>query len=295
MKINIFFTKQVLLVIFLVVCFHLEIFSQGTTNTKIKKTGFFFGLGAGMAQTHIINEGNISLAGLQSKEMNAEAGSFEIGYYFTRHFGLSTGVDYSSYKTELNLDTYQNKFDAIDSENEPYEHRATGTAIKEVQNISFVSVPIYLNFRLPFSKSFGLFLQVGANVSVPISNSYSSSGIFTYKGYYSAYNVLLEDLPDFGFPSNHSTISSGELKLQQYNINANASAGFDIFILKKIQLVFAATYSKSLSDISAYDSQDKFQLSSNVDQMNSLMGGSKVSLESMGVKFSLRYYFKSQY
>lgn len=295
MKIKIIFTKQVLLTALLVICSQFEIFSQVKNIQRVKKPGLFFGFSGGLAQTYIINEGNLSVAGIYNKEMNSYFGSAEIGYFFTRHFGLSTGVDYIPYKTQVNLDTYQNKFDTKDSENETYERRVTGTDIKEIQEIGFVNIPLYLNLRLPIGKIFSFFFQAGANLSVPVSKNYSSNGNFTYKGYYSAYNVLVENLPQYGFPSNHNTFTNGEIELQQYNINGIASAGIGFNVLKKFQIVFTTTYSQSLSKISAYDSPDNFQLSSDVDQMNSLIGGSKVSLESMGVKFSLRYYFKSQY
>lgn len=294
MKIKILITKHVLFAAFIMICSQLEVYSQETVIKKVKKLGWYIGASGGLTQTHIINEGTLSVANLQSKEMSSYVGSAEFGCFFTRHFGLSTGFDYATYKTQVNFNSYENKFNTIDSEDEPYERRVTGTDIMEVQDIAFISVPIYLNLRLPFSKSFGFYLQAGANISVPISNSYSSSGTFTYKGYYSTYNVLLENLPDYGFPSNHNTVAKGEFELEQYNINAIGSAGFDLFIQKKIQIAIGAFYSKSLTNISAYSEPDKFQLSSDVDQMNSLMGGcSKVSLESMGIKIGLRYYFKS--
>jgi len=273
--------------------FQSEIFSQGLNKTRFNKPGWFIGVSGGVNQTDIINEGAFSIAGLQNSKMNSLSFSGEIGYFFTSHFGLSMGIDYAAYKTKLNLNSYENKFDAIDSENEHYERRVTGTNIKEMQDISYISVPVNFIFRMPLKNNCGFFLQAGGNISFPINKTYSSSGTFTYKGYYSAYNVLLENLPDFGFPNNHNTSASGDLKLQQYNINAIATAGIDVFIKKQFQLVFAASYSKSLTKISAYEPPDKFQLSSDVDQMNSIMGGcSNISLKSLGASVGLRYYFK---
>ena len=113
---------------------------------------------------------------------------------------------------------------------------------------------------------------------------------------YPAYNVLLEDLPAYGFPSNVSSVSKGELELKSFDVNMIASAGFDFFVQKKIQIGIGAFYSKSLSNISAYSSTDKFQLSSDVNQINSLMGASSnVSVQSMGILISLRYYLKSHF
>lgn len=293
MKITILFSRQVLLAAFILICFQFEIYSQEADSLRINKPGLYVGLSFGPSQTQITNEGLFSGAELQSDKQSSFTGSAEVGYYFSKYIGLSSGIGYSSYKTDLKLNAYQSNFSTTDSENESYERRVTGSDIKETQDISFVSVPVCLNIRLPFSKTFGFFLQTGVDLAMPINKKYTSSGTFTYKGYYQAYNVLLENLPAYRFPSNHSSAANGELEIKSLNVNAIASAGFDFFVQRNIQIAVAASYCKSLSNISGYASPTTFQLSSDVDQINSLMGGSnKVSLESMGVKISLRYYFK---
>jgi len=80
------------------------------------------------------------------------------------------------------------------------------------------------------------------------------------------------------------------------NVNALVSVGFDFLIQKNIQFGIAAFYSKSLLNISDYPSPDKFQLSSDSNQINSLMGGSnKASVQSIGVNIRLRYFLKSPF
>ena len=293
MKIKIIYTIHVLLTAFLMICSQYEIFSQIKDITKVKQPGLFVGFSLGPSQSQIINQGTLSVSGLLSNKMNSFFGSVEIGYFFSHHIGLSTGIGFDSYKTQLILATYQNKFNTIDSENEAYERQVSGADIKEVQDVGFLSVPICLNIRLPFNETIGFFLQPGINLAFPLSKKYTISGTFTYKGYYPAYNVLLENLPDYGFPSNHSTVANGELELKPLNVNAIVSAGFDFFVQKRIQVAVAAFYNKSLSNISSYSSPNEFQLSSDVDQINSLMmGSSKVSAQSIGIKISFRYFLR---
>lgn len=294
MNVSIIYPKQVLLTIFLVICFQTAVFSQWTNRSSDIQSGLFVGFNIGPSQSQIINEGTSSVSGLVSNKMTTFIGSAEIGYFFSKYIGLSSGIGFDSYNSQLFLAGYQNKFNAIDSENETYERQVSGTGIKEDQKIGFISVPLCLNIRFPFTKTVGFFLQPGINLEIPISKNYTSSGAFTFKGYYPAYNVLLEDLPDYGFPSNVISTSKGELELKSFDVNMIASAGFDFYVQKKIQLSVAAFYSKSLSNISAYSSPDKFQLSTDVNKINSLMGGSgNVSVQSMGILISLRYYLKS--
>ena len=95
------------------------------------------------------------------------------------------------------------------------------------------------------------------------------------------------------FPSNLNSSSNGNLELKSMVFDAIASAGFDFFIQKNIQIAIAANYNKSLTNISGYSSPDNFQLSSDAGKINSLMGGtSKASVQSIGLKISLRYYLK---
>ena len=253
----------------------------------------FVGLSLGPSQSHIINIGTLSVSELLSSKKTSFFGSVEFGYFFSKYIGLSSGIGYFSYKTQLTLDNYQRKFNTIDIDNESYERRISGSDIKEVQNIDFLSIPICINIRLPLNETIGFFLQPGVNLLIPFSKKYQTSGTFSYKGYYSAYNLLLENLPDYGFPSNINIESDGELELKPYGFNATASAGFDFLIQKKIQIAVAACYDKSLSNISEYSSPDKFQLSSDADQINCLMGGSsKATAQSMGLKIIFRYYLK---
>lgn len=292
---NIFtkYTKIILFTGFLVLCCHTEILAQWTSIRRDQKPGLFIGFNLGPSQTQIINEGTLSSSGLLSKKMSVFSGSTEIGYFFSKYIGISSGIGFDSYKTQLTLPSWQNEFSAVDSENEAYEKRVSASGINEVQNSGYLSVPICLNVRVPFSEKAGFFLQGGISMGFPFSKKYTTSGTFTYKGYYPAYNVLLEDLPDYGFASNVNSVSKGDLDLKSSNTNATAAAGFDFFIQPKMLIGIGAFYSKSLSTVSAYTSPDTFRLSSEVDQINSLMGGSsKVSLESLGIKISLRYYLR---
>lgn len=296
MKIRIKSIIQSFLTVFLLIGSLCDSYSQDADSSRVVKPGLFAGLSFGPSQSRILNEGMLSVANLLSRKQNSFGGSLEIGYFFSEYIGLSSGIGFTSYKGQLILGTYQNRFNAIDSENEAYERQVSGADIKEVQKIGFLSLPVCLDIRFPLNKNIGFFLQTGLNLSIPVSKKYSGSGTFTFKGYYPAYNVLLEDLPAYGFPGNINSVTNGDLEIKSLNVNVITAAGFDYFIQKNIQIGVAAAYCKSLSNISAYTSPDKFQLSPDVNQINSLMGGSsKATFESIGLNVRLRYFLKSTF
>jgi Outer membrane protein beta-barrel domain len=293
MKIRYVNARQILLITFIVIFSQHEIFSQGTDISIAKQPDLFFGINIGPSQSKILNTGNQSIENIQPVKKSSFFGSLEMGYFFSKYFGLSTGVGFTSYKSQLTLNSYTSSFNAIDSENEAYEQQVSANDINEEQKIGSLSIPFCLHLRLPFNKTIGFFLQTGTNMAIPLTMNYISSGTFTYKGYYPAYNVVLENLPDYGFPSNLNSEEEGELNLKSLGFDYIASAGFDFFIQEKLQIAVSAIYNKSLSGISEYSSPEKFQLSSDPDQINSFMEGStKATTQSLGLMISLRYYLK---
>ena len=293
MRLIIKYFRQILLTAFLIIAYQNGLYPQETKINTREKPGMFVGFSFGPAQSQIVNKGTLSVSELLSSKKNTFFRSVDIGYFFSEYIGLSSGVGYNSYGAQLTLNTYQNTVNAIDSENETFEMRVSGSDIKEIQKIGFLSIPFCINLRVPFSQTIGFYLQPGINLAIPLSKTFQSTGTFTYKGYYPAYNVLLENLPEYGFPTELSIKSDGKLELNPLNLNAVVSAGFDFFIEKEIKIEIGGWYDKSLLSISNYPSADKFQLSSDVNHINSMMGGSTSALaQSIGVKVTFRYFLK---
>jgi hypothetical protein len=293
MKLKMIYNKQILIPIFLMICFQQKVISQGTDISASKSKSLYIGLSIGPSLSSINNIGDSAVSKLSSGKKGSFLGFIEIGYFFSDNFGLSSGIGFTTGSTSLTLKSYQNKYNATDSELESYERRVTGSDISETQKISFLCVPICFNMRLPVGEKAGFFLQTGLNLAVPITKSYNNSGKFSFKGYYSAYNVTLENLPLYGFPSNVNLTTSGKLDLKPLDLNFIVSAGFDIFVQEKLQIAAAVFFDKSLSNISNYSDINKFQLSQDVDKINSLMGGcSKATVQSIGLKIALRYYLR---
>ncbi len=296
--------RQILIIAFLMFFNIQNVFSQIPMikgNKKLQKStyqtneesGLFFELNLGSYKSQIVNGGNLSISELISSRRNSFFGTFEFGYFLSNYFGLSTGIGYTLHKSRLTIDNYENELDAIDSENEPFELRITGYNIEEIQDIGLLNIPVSISVRLPFSKTIAFFIQPGVNIAFPITKTYSSTGIFTYKGYYPSYNVLLENLPEYGLPSDKSIESADNLELKQLYFNFALSAGFDFYPQDKFQVIIAAVYNKSLTKITEYDSNDNFQLTTNPDQINSMIGEwDNATIHSLGLKLSIRFYIR---
>jgi hypothetical protein len=294
MKLIIIKIRNILLTALIIFGFQNKIYSQGTSTSRVgDKPGKFVGISLGPSQSSILNFGTSTVSKLITEKKNSFLGFVDFGFFLSDNIGVFTGIGLIAYNSQQTLGSYQNKFITSDSELESYERRVTGSEIKETQKIGTLSIPALINLRLPIAEKTGFFVQPGLLMAIPIEKNYNTRGTFTYKGYYSAYNVLFENLPSYGFPSNLNSNSEGDLELKSLIFNVAFNAGIDHFINQKLQLAFAASYIRSLSNISDYSSPDNFQLSSDADKINSVMGGStKATIQSLGLKFSLRYYLK---
>lgn len=290
MKISALSIFKIIIPVLVVIVSQTRLFSQ--ENDSIRSKGLFVGLSLEPSRSQIINTGSSSVTGIASDKANTFGASAEVGYFFSRYIGVSSGIGFNTFKAPVMLDTYQNQFNTVDSEGDAYEMRVTGTGMMEDQKISYLTVPLYLNIRLPITGTIGFFVQTGLDMSFAVNNSYSSNGTFTYKGYYPKYNVLLYNLPAFGFATDKNTTTTGTMDIKPFTLFAAASAGFDFFVMQDMQLAIGATYNKSLSKVSAYPTTDNFQLTESADHINSFMGGgSSVVAQSIGLSLKLRYYF----
>lgn len=261
-------------------------------DEKWKQPGFFIGFSGDLTNAQIINKETHSISNLVSNKEISGFGSIEIGYFVSKYIGLTSGAYYNTFSSKLFIDSYENQYNTIDRENESFEMRVSGFNIGELQKVDILNIPVCLNFRVPINLNIGLCFQTGINLKFPIMNSFESSGIFTYKGYFPAYNVLLENLPEYGFPTELSVKTKGELELKPLIYGAMASAGMDYLINKRFQMTLAAYYDRSVSSITNYSFADDFDLMTDAGQFNSILSGSsKTALQSIALKLGLRYYF----
>jgi hypothetical protein len=131
------------------------------------------------------------------------------------------------------------------------------------------------------------------NLSIPIVKNYNSSGTYTFTGFYSSYNVLFHDLPEYGFPENTASYDEGGFDLEPYIIDATAGAGIQFPLSKNFQIALGVNYKRSLTDIAEPDVTETFQLSSDINQINSMVSGlSSSRMETIDLRLSLRYYFR---
>lgn len=160
----------------------LSIFAGITAQDR----GSYLTIGAGVGPSGL----NYDLQGISSegKDKIKVGGNALIGYsyFFTRHWGLGTGVGLSYYRSQ---GQYNNDFSANDyydlghqvdptmSATEPlhdYNLRVRLANWRENQTAYYIDVPLMIQYQHKFgaSKVWGIYAGVGAKVQFPLSASY---------------------------------------------------------------------------------------------------------------------------
>jgi len=288
MKISLLNSKKVLVVVLLFIVTSNLAFCQWSKSSNKTQKNSYWGISYGSSISNITNDPVLSISGLQSTPMYSYLNcSAEFGHFFGKTFGFSLGVGYDSYKTKFTLDSYQSEFQSTDTEGEKYVRMISAKNIQETQNVGFFNIPLRLNVRFSLGKKMSILFKPGINYAIPVVKKYESTGTFTYKGYYAQYPVTLENLPDYGFPTDLDTKINGKLELQKHSLFGKGS--IELYFNNYLAIGF--WYSHSFSNLSAYNSSDTFQLSTETNQINSLMGGShKVSYSSYGISLNFRFY-----
>jgi hypothetical protein len=289
------YIKYITLILVLLTAINTIVNSQGTDSrrTYAKKTKLYLGITVSPQKTNINNEKLPASSAMVYKKGTSFNFAIDGGYYFSKIAGISIGAGLTSYSTNLYLDSCSIKYQTTDDELEAYEMRIKGKSISEDQKISFLNVPVCFTLKFPAGKKSGFYLKGGMSFGIPVAKTFKGTGTFTYTGYYSAYPVLLQDLPDHGFPSNLNTPSSGNLKIKSLSPCLVASGGVTYYVNESIQLILGFNFNKSLGNISGYKPDSDFKLSSKANELNSLMAGSSnANTTASGLSIGLKYYLR---
>jgi len=297
MKNRVLYTRFFLLPLILLVTVNTDLFPQGTDS---RRPGGGRGAQKNLCITVFVNPSKAGIttnevtgiSGITATKGSAIHGSLNMDYFFSGPAGISFGLGYSGFASELSLANWSDSYSTKDTENETYEMRITGKTIVEDQKIGYLSVPVCLALRFPAAGKIGFYMRTGIGLGIPISKSYEGTGTFTYDGYYAAYPVLIQDLATYGFPSNHPTSVSGDLQVK-FGMALIAQGNLFFSLGESMQILLGAHYNRSLSNISSYETSSSFLLSSKADELNSFMAGSSgAGVQAMGLSIGFRYYLK---
>lgn len=178
-------------------------------------------------------------------------------YFFSAHWGVTTGVGLSHYSTKGKLkggitdNSYYNLGKQTDNDEEgrprDFELRSRISNLEEKQNAYFLEIPLMISYKTYFGDSakWGIYGGIGAKFQFPFSAKYKiqngASSQFNVSGYY-------EGIPtDMGAPSNPPVPQHGYGTITDPNnsLNWDDKAKLKMGIAGTVELGFLFSLNKS--------------------------------------------------
>lgn len=217
-------------------------------------------------------------------------------YYLNKGLSLGVGVEYQLYKSGASFESVSGQYKTADIEDESFEFRYTATNLREEQQLSYINIPVSIQFETPGTTK--LYVAAGAKIGFAVSGSYEAKmDNLTTTGYYPQYNVELPSPAFAGFGSFDNVKESKQDLDTKVSYSATFETGIKQIIGQKNAIYLGVYLDYGLNNI--YDKKDTniIQYSNEIVpvklQYNTVLNSSytdKLTLVSYGLKlrFAIR-------
>jgi hypothetical protein len=206
-----------------------------------KGSDIYFNLGGGM---HSLSYSTPYAASQRAIGFTINGG---YNYYFSKSLGISLGIGMNSFGSSGVLDGLMTSA-SVDMEGADYEHRNYLTLWTEKQSGYMLGIPLGIIYRNPIAKKAGLSATIGVKYLIPVKATYEvTEGKLVSTGYYSEWNVELENLPQYGFSTLNSK-PSGEVKLKS-GLSLYADLGITFSIAERRSLYLGGYLDYGMTNI----------------------------------------------
>jgi hypothetical protein len=218
-------------------------------NNTIK--GLYIGLVGGFGTTMVANDGALNSYDIYQIEYDRNMSfGLEFSYMFTRSFGISTGIGRNTYSSKFIIDSYNEQSTTIltDQDGDTYNRILSVNQFKETDVYVSTEIPLLLKYRSGKGRT-AFYTDLGFIYSL-ISGYYTQEGYASRSGYYSEWQVTLEDIPEYDFYTNR-WLGGEEVDLvtPSSGLFIYAAMGVSIPLAKNIYMKMGANFRNGLTDM----------------------------------------------
>jgi hypothetical protein len=229
------------------------------------------------------------LTSFDSKGAISFGGGFLTNLHFDKKTGISTGLLFKSYKSTFSGKEYQISFNSIDGEGDAYIRNVTGSQISEVSSLSCIRIPIQFFYTFQITRDISFVAELGPGISIPLKKECQGSGTFTYTGLYPQYNnVVLADIPPYGFNSNVPVDLKDKLKTNFAFVDAGLSAGVVFSITRYWKFHTSVNYNRSLTRIIKSSYSSDYHISNELGSYYSFINNAHSAASDFYISFGIR-------
>ncbi|MDR2010208.1 MAG: hypothetical protein LBQ22_06980 [Bacteroidales bacterium] len=210
---------------------------------------------------------------------------------------IGGGLGISFLKKTVFFDNYSETItDIYDADNKLFTANLLYNNIEESVFLTYLDIPLYLEFGRPNKKKISGWFQIGLKTSILLTKKISGSGFYTSKGYYPDWDIELYNIPELGFYTGGDSYTEPEYKLSTVVLWGTASGGIifpfsnwvDNFI-RHTMLRIGAGLDYSLTKISKSTSDPFFNGASYRINQSNILGGNGSRILSLKLEIGLIY------
>ncbi len=151
-------------------------------------------------------------------------------YFINDNFGIKTGLAYNTYESNFNLTgLFTDSKESRDINDDAFQ-KVIFADYDSAVNLSYISLPVVLNFTSGKPGKFGFYVEAGAVLGYKLTAKYHTTGEYQYYGYYPYHpdvtqNLFIEEL---GFYEHTNIDRTGDILTAALNISGYTSLGVNI-------------------------------------------------------------------
>lgn len=186
------------------------LFSLGAmAQDSIGRSSFQFN--AGMGYHHMLYELNEQ----NSKGYLGGNLQFSYQYHFTKNWYFTTGVQYSIYRSSINIGESNFSTPSVDSEGDNYTLHTDVRNFNEVVHTNLFELPIMAGYEHSIAKGISMSYALGFKFALPVVSTFSTrANQLEMRAYYPQWNVEFDKLPVHGWSEGEVQKTSGTFELK---------------------------------------------------------------------------------
>jgi hypothetical protein len=267
-----------------------EGFIKGLTMVNMPKRSYFIHSGLGMS--------NFSNKSIEEQGWDRKGGfgyMIEFGYYqkIRPLIAIGIGIGLSSFANQISIekinDTITGLIDPPDIEpQDNFAERIEYLNPTEDTRISFLDIPVFIEFGNTNVDKLGFFLRLGVKLSTPLIDQFSGKGFYSIKGYYPKYGVELESIEELGFVNNALMYTGAPTyELNSLNISGMLSGGISLVFNTNWIFKAGVNYVHGFTDLSKNIEPENYRQ----NNRNHLLENNQSAtyIRSLGFEIGLQY------
>ncbi len=211
----------------------------------------------------------------------------DLQYHLSEYMIIGTGVRIHTYGATTSFDQFYAEQEMVDTDGDSYILKTTGTNIKEEYKSTAIEIPIFFRYQKWINSDMILYGATGPVISFLSNPKTTMSGTLNTEGYYSSWNLTIDDVEEYGFYSRDVDESKTDTQLKT-SLGWLFEIGTEYYFSKRLNLALGVFFQPGLTNISN-GGTDSSLMTDAFSYNGTLNGAEKVNLSKIGLRVGVNF------